>query len=56
MIMTRLMRYWTMDVPFFLLQKVERMKKMEAQMTSLLRMNIPTEQSISEMKLVPSAY
>jgi hypothetical protein len=55
MIMTRLIRYCTMEVPFFLRQKVERMKKMEAQITSLLRMNIPTEHSISEMKLAPSA-
>ena len=37
-------------------QKVDRMKKMEIQMISLLRMNMPTEHSISEMKLVPSAY
>lgn len=56
MIMTRLMRYCTMEVPFLRRQKVDRMKKMEIQITSLLRMNIPTEHSISEMKLAPSAY
>ena len=43
-------------MPFLRLQKVERMKKMESQMIILLRMNMPIEQSIREMKLAPSAY
>lgn len=45
-----------MEVPLRRRQKVDRMKKMEIQMINLLRMNMPTEHSISEMKLVPSAY
>lgn len=44
-----------MEDPFFRLQKVEMMKKMEIHIISLLRMNIPVEQSIREIKLAPSA-
>ena len=43
-------------MPFLRRQKVEIMKKIEIQIISLERMNMPTEQSIREMKLVPSAY
>jgi hypothetical protein len=50
----RFIKYCKIEDPFFLRHKVERMKKMETQMMSLLRMNIPAEQQIRERKLVPS--
>ena len=56
MIIIRLIKYWRMEEPFFRLQKVEMMKKMESQMMSLLRMNMPAEQRMRDRKLVPSGY
>ena len=54
-IMTRLMRYWAMELPFLRRQKVEMMKNTASQITNLLRMNMPAEHRSSDMKLAPSA-
>lgn len=54
--MTKLIKYWLIPVPFFFLQKVERMKKRAIQTRSLFLMNIPALQSKSEMNEAPSGY
>lgn len=54
--MTKLIKYWLIPVPFFFLQKVERMKNKAIQTRSLFLMNIPALQSKREMNEAPSGY
>ena len=51
---TRLMRYWPTPVPFFFLQKVDKMKNNAIQINNLFLRNIPALHKSKEMKEAPS--
>lgn len=53
---TRLIRYWLIPVPFFFLQKVDKIKKRATQINNLFLMNIPAEQRSKEINEAPSGY
>ena len=53
---TKLIKYWLIPVPFFFLQKVERIKKRATQIRSLFLINIPALQRSNEINEAPSGY